>query len=88
MMAANAGAQHVYACEVLKPVAELARQIISENGFADKITIIDKSSTEFSNWPRPTQTGFVSRIRNSGYRFTRGRCFTFITACRKLLNHS
>ena len=46
MMAANAGAQHVYACEVLKPVAELARQIISENGFADKITIIDKSSTE------------------------------------------
>jgi Flp pilus assembly protein TadD/precorrin-6B methylase 2 len=45
MMAAKAGAKHIYACEVIKPVAEMARQIVKENGFADKISIIDKSST-------------------------------------------
>jgi tetratricopeptide (TPR) repeat protein len=46
MIAARAGAKHVYACEVVKPIAEIARRIIADNGYADKITVIDKLSTE------------------------------------------
>lgn len=46
MMAAKAGAEHVYACEIVKPIAEIAQNIIQENGFNDKITIFDKGSTE------------------------------------------
>jgi tetratricopeptide (TPR) repeat protein len=46
MMAAKAGAKHVYACEIIKPIADMAKKIIAENGFGEKITIIDKNSTE------------------------------------------
>jgi Flp pilus assembly protein TadD/precorrin-6B methylase 2 len=64
MMAAKAGAKHVYACEVIKPVADMARQIVKENGFADKITIFDKSSTVLEigrDLPEPA-TFLVSEI--------------------------
>ena len=46
MMAAKAGAKHVYGCEIVKPIAEIAKSIIKKNGFSEKITIIDKGSTE------------------------------------------
>ena len=46
MMAAKAGAAHVISCETIGIVAERARQIIAANGFADKITVIAKPSTE------------------------------------------
>ncbi len=46
MMAARAGARHVYACEMLPDLAALARIVVSENGFADRITVIAKPSSE------------------------------------------
>ena len=42
MMAAQAGAKHVYAVEISHLVAEAAREIISINGFEDRITVIEK----------------------------------------------
>jgi len=44
MMAARAGAQHVYACEVNETIALVAEEIISLNGYADQITVITKDS--------------------------------------------
>ena len=47
MMAARAGAKHVYACEVFKPLAELASQITAANT-PGKVTVIGKLSTHLS----------------------------------------
>lgn len=44
MMAARAGAAHVYACEAEPLIAEKAREIVAQNGFSDRITIIGKTS--------------------------------------------
>jgi type II protein arginine methyltransferase len=46
MLAARAGARHVYTCEMEPPVAEAARENIVRNGLADRITVINKPSTE------------------------------------------
>jgi len=46
MMAVRAGAAHVYSCERVGLLAKKAREIVAANGFADKITIIDKWSTD------------------------------------------
>lgn len=46
MMAARAGAKHVYTCEVNRRIAEKAREIVAANGFADRITVIAKKSTD------------------------------------------
>lgn len=45
LMAARAGAKHVYTCEKEMSIRNAARKIISKNGFADKITVLDKWST-------------------------------------------
>lgn len=42
MLAARAGAKHVYTCEIQPEVANIARQIIKLNGFEDRITVINK----------------------------------------------
>jgi protein arginine N-methyltransferase 7 len=44
MMAARAGAAHVYTCEMEPAVALAARDVIAENGFADRITVLSKHS--------------------------------------------
>ena len=46
MMAARAGARHVYACEMLPDLAELARIVVADNGYADRITVIAKASSD------------------------------------------
>ncbi len=46
MMAARAGAKHVYTCEMEPLIAEAARENIASNGFADRVTVIAKKSTE------------------------------------------
>ncbi|KAM9375966.1 protein arginine N-methyltransferase 7 isoform 2-T2 [Pholidichthys leucotaenia] len=46
MMAVTAGADFCYAVEVFKPMAETAQSIVEKNGFADKIKIINKHSTD------------------------------------------
>ncbi|CAM9571626.1 unnamed protein product [Scytosiphon promiscuus] len=45
VMAAKAGAKHVYACEVNGVLCDIAREVLeSRNGVADRVTIIHKSS--------------------------------------------
>ena len=46
MMAARAGAGHIYTCEQDPLRADIARNIIRQNGYADRITIIPKKSSE------------------------------------------
>jgi len=46
MMAIRAGAEHVYACELNPVLAGAARDIIDRNGFTDKITLIEKHSSQ------------------------------------------
>lgn len=46
MMAARAGAAHVYTCEMEPAVAMTAREIVARNGFAHRITVIDKHSKD------------------------------------------
>ncbi len=46
MLAARAGAAHVYACEENPMLAETAREIIAANGFADRITVFARSSED------------------------------------------
>ncbi|MEM7104487.1 MAG: tetratricopeptide repeat protein [Bacteroidota bacterium] len=46
MMAARAGATKVYACEMHTKLANLAEQVISDNGFSEKIKVINKKSTD------------------------------------------
>jgi SAM-dependent methyltransferase len=45
MMAARHGASHVTTCELVEMVAEKAKIITRRNGFADKIKVINKIST-------------------------------------------
>jgi type III protein arginine methyltransferase len=40
MMAAKAGAAHVYACESQPLLAATAREIVAANGFSDRITVL------------------------------------------------
>ncbi len=44
MMAARAGAKHVYTCEQQPLIAEAAVQVIADNGLSDHITVIPKMS--------------------------------------------
>lgn len=44
MMAARAGAEHVTTCEFDPVVAELARELIAHNGYADRVTVLTKRS--------------------------------------------
>ncbi|HEX2581833.1 MAG TPA: 50S ribosomal protein L11 methyltransferase [Dongiaceae bacterium] len=46
MMAAKLGAKYVYSCEMVQPIALLARQIVAANGLADRVKIIDKKSSD------------------------------------------
>jgi type II protein arginine methyltransferase len=46
MMAARAGAGKTISCEMVPPLAELAREVVARNGFAGKIQIMGKKSTE------------------------------------------
>jgi Ribosomal protein L11 methyltransferase (PrmA) len=45
MMAARAGAKKTITCEMVAPLAELARETIKRNGLADRIVTLDKKST-------------------------------------------
>lgn len=45
MLAATAGAEHVYTIEANRHLAALARKIIQANGLQEKITVINKMST-------------------------------------------
>jgi tetratricopeptide (TPR) repeat protein len=46
MMAARAGARQVVACEMLADLAELARVVVDANGYASRIRVVARRSTE------------------------------------------
>ena len=46
MLAARAGAKHVYTCEQQPLIAAAAKQVIERNGLSDRITVIPKWSHE------------------------------------------
>ena len=46
MMAARAGAKMIFACEMVRPIADVARTIVSSNGFANRIKVIGKKSSK------------------------------------------
>lgn len=46
MMAARAGAAHVYACELDARLAATAREIVEQNGLGDRITVLAAHSTK------------------------------------------
>jgi type II protein arginine methyltransferase len=46
MMAARAGAGKTISCEMVAQLAELAREVVARNGFAGKIQIMGKKSTD------------------------------------------
>jgi len=48
IIAASVGARRVVAVEANKHLAQLARNIIAANGFSDRITVINKMSTEMT----------------------------------------
>ncbi|XP_054721141.1 protein arginine N-methyltransferase 7-like [Uloborus diversus] len=48
MMAARSGADSITACEVFRPVAKCAEDVIKENGFEGKIKVVLKHSTDLT----------------------------------------
>ena len=46
MLAARAGAKHVYTCEQQPLIAQAAKQVIADNGLSSRITVIPKWSHE------------------------------------------
>ncbi|NJK63640.1 MAG: tetratricopeptide repeat protein [Synechococcaceae cyanobacterium SM2_3_1] len=46
LMAARAGAKKVTGIEMLKPLAQIATEIVERNGYADRIQVIAKKSTQ------------------------------------------
>lgn len=48
MMAARAGAGHVVGCEIIEPLADVARKIVEVNGYTDRVSVIAKKSTDLN----------------------------------------
>ena len=48
MLAARAGARHVYTCEQQPLIAQAARQVIRDNGLSDRITV-EELGVDFEN---------------------------------------
>jgi predicted RNA methylase len=46
MMAARAGAKETISCEMIPPIARLAEHTVARNGYADRVVILDKMSTD------------------------------------------
>jgi tetratricopeptide (TPR) repeat protein/precorrin-6B methylase 2 len=68
MMAARAGARHVVTCEAVPILAELAKETVARNGYADRITVLCKRSTQMklgADMPEKADV-FVSELVNIG----------------------
>jgi tetratricopeptide (TPR) repeat protein/precorrin-6B methylase 2 len=68
MMAARAGAKRVVTCEAVPILAERAKETIARNGFADRITVLSKRSTQVKlgqDLPEKADI-FVSELINIG----------------------
>lgn len=68
MLAARAGADRVVACEAHALIAETAQEIVAKNGFADRIAVIAKRSTELDpsrDLPHPADL-VVAEVLDAG----------------------
>ncbi len=68
MMAAKAGAGHVFTCEENPLLAELARQIVARHGLSAVVTVIPKRSTDLRvgiDLPRPADL-IISEVVDCG----------------------
>jgi len=86
MMAARSGAASVVTCEVVPPIAATAQRIIDANGFADRIRIVKKNSTELAvgaDLDRPADV-LVSEILSNTV-LTEGVLATFEDALSRLV---
>jgi len=86
MMAARAGAQRVIACEAIAPLAQVAASIVARNGYADRIAVIAKRSTELVlGRDLPEQADLlISEILDAGL-LGEGVMRTFRHACATLI---
>ncbi|MBV8537455.1 MAG: 50S ribosomal protein L11 methyltransferase [Alphaproteobacteria bacterium] len=86
MMAARAGAASVVTCELVAPLAAMARKIIEANGFADHIRVVTKKSTELAvgaDLDQPADV-LVSEILSNSV-LTEGVLATFEDALARLV---
>lgn len=68
MLAARAGAERVVACEAYPLIAETAQEIVAKNGYADRIAVIAKRSTELEpgrDLPKPANL-VVAEVLDAG----------------------
>lgn len=68
LMAAKAGAKKVVACEMVDELANVAKDIVKENGFEDRIEVHQKKSTSMKVGEELTEKAdvYVSEILDSG----------------------
>lgn len=59
MMAVRHGAKHVYACEQSHFVADVAKEIIANNGYADRITLFSNKSDQIQPYHLPEQPNLI-----------------------------
>ncbi|QAY76392.1 50S ribosomal protein L11 methyltransferase [Sphingosinicella sp. BN140058] len=86
LMAARAGARQVVACEMEPMIAEMAERIVARNGYAERITVHARPSTELAvgaELDRPAEI-LVSEILSSDL-LTEKVLDTFEDAHRRLL---
>jgi type II protein arginine methyltransferase len=86
MMAARAGAETVTACEAVPIIADMARTIVAENGYDDRVTVHAKLSTELEVGQELDERAdiLVSEILSSDL-LTEMVCDTFEDAHARLL---
>ena len=86
MMAARAGAERVVACEANTPLAQVAARIIARNGYADRISVVAKRSTQLAvgqDLPEPADL-LISEILDAGL-LGEGVIRSFRHACAALI---
>ncbi|WP_416260281.1 50S ribosomal protein L11 methyltransferase [Gibbsiella quercinecans] len=89
MLAVQNGAKHVYTCEVNPYVAKKAEEIISINGYKDKITVINKLSTDLIlGFDLPDRADvLISETVDCGF-FGEGFAVSLTHALRELLHEN
>ena len=86
MMAARAGAASVVTCELVAPIAAIARRIVEANGFAGRIRVVTKKSTDLAvgaDLEQPADV-LVSEILSNSV-LTEGVLTTFEDALARLV---
>lgn len=88
MMAARAGAISVTACEMVPVIADMARAIIADNGYSDRVTVHTVPSTELAIGAHLAEPAdiLVSEILSSDL-LTEKVIDTFEDAHSRLLKH-